>query len=281
MQLRFVVRTFLSIALLLTAFIPTSFANENEQVAIIIDDFGGDVRGVQSFLDGNIPVTVAVMPFMEQSTEQAKLAHNAGLEVIIHMPMEPKKGKASWLGPNAITSDLSDKEIQKRVLAAIENVPFAKGINNHMGSKIVEDERIIRIILEIAKQKGLYIIDSGTSSSSVIPKLAKEMDIPYATRDIFIDDTHSSKAHVMKQMSSLLKIAKTNKKAIAIGHVGINGHKTFEGILTTLPSFTKERVKIVPASHLLETNIEKDPMHFWQPKEMEDEDENTYPAPSK
>ncbi|MCL7747129.1 divergent polysaccharide deacetylase family protein [Halalkalibacter alkaliphilus] len=269
MRFRFIIMFFL--CMFLVSLSPTSlFANENKQVAIIIDDFGGKVKGVESFLDGNIPITAAVMPFMEQSTEQAKLAHQAGLEVMIHIPMEPKKGKASWLGPNAITSDLSDEEIRKRVLAAIENVPFAKGINNHMGSKIVEDERIIRIILEIAKQKGLYVIDSGTSSSSVIPKLASEMNIPHATRSIFIDDTHSSKEHVMKQMSSLLKIAKKDKKAIAIGHVGIKGHETFAGISNTLPLFTKEQVKIVPVSHLLDTEIEKDPIHFWHPKEKED-----------
>ncbi|GAE33514.1 divergent polysaccharide deacetylase family protein [Halalkalibacter akibai] len=179
-------------------------ANETEQVAIIIDDFGGEVKGVDSFLTGTIPITVAVMPFMEHSTAQAEKAHEAGLEVMIHMPMEPKKGKASWLGPKAITSDLSNEEIRKRVIEAIENVPHAKGINNHMGSKIVEDERIIRVILEVCAEYGLYIVDSGTSPNSVITRLANELDIPCASRSIFLDDTLSSRQHVQKQMGSLL-----------------------------------------------------------------------------
>ncbi|GAE24826.1 hypothetical protein JCM9140_779 [Halalkalibacter wakoensis JCM 9140] len=245
----------------------------DHQAAIIIDDFGGDVRGVSSFLSGDVPVTVAIMPFMEQSTEQAKLAHEKGLEIIIHMPMEPKIGKASWLGPNAITSDLSNEEIRKRIEAAIENVPHAKGINNHMGSKIVENERIIRVILEVAAEKGLYVIDSKTSSASVIPKIARELNIPCGTRSIFLDDTHSSKQQVLKQMNSLLNMAKKHDDSIAIGHVGIKGHETFAGIEEALPLFQKEGVTIVPTSHLLKTNIDEDHSDFWKPLVEGEEDD--------
>ncbi|WP_227935039.1 divergent polysaccharide deacetylase family protein [Alkalihalobacillus deserti] len=239
-------------------------ANDYGQVAIIIDDFGGDVKGVESFLSGSIPITVAIMPFMEHSTEQAERAYQAGLEVMIHMPMEPKKGKTSWLGPNAITSDLSNEEVRLRVMEAIEKVPHAKGINNHMGSKIVENERIIRVILEVAKEHNLYVVDSGTSSASVISKLAKELDIPYAKRSVFLDDTFSTQQHVAKQMTSLLKIAKKNKKAVGIGHVGVKGNETYIGVEHALSIFSKEHVNIVPMSHLLDTEIDHDHSGFWQ-----------------
>jgi polysaccharide deacetylase 2 family uncharacterized protein YibQ len=254
-----------------SAFSSTALANETPQAAVIIDDFGGNVKGVNSFLSGDIPITVAIMPFMEESTEQAERAHHAGLEVMIHLPMEPKKGKSSWLGPNAITSSLSNEEIQKRVLAAIDNVPHAKGINNHMGSKIVEDERIMRVILEVAASHNLYVIDSGTSSASIIPKLANELNIPFASRSIFLDDTHSSSQHVNKQMSALLDMAQKQKKAIGIGHVGIKGHETYAGILNALPLFKDKQVNIVPISHMLDTEIDADHSRFWQPHEKEGE----------
>ncbi|WP_332691186.1 divergent polysaccharide deacetylase family protein [Halalkalibacter lacteus] len=272
MRLCFVIIVTLSIVFSpLNSFSSTALANKKPQVAVIIDDFGGNVKGVNSFLSGYIPITVAIMPFMEKSTEQAERAHHAGLEVMIHLPMEPKKGKSSWLGPNAITSSLSNEEVRKRVLAAIENVPHAKGINNHMGSKIVEDERIMRVILEVAASHGLYVIDSGTSSNSVIPELANELNIPFASRNIFLDDTHSSSQHVNKQMSALLKMAQKNKKAIGIGHVGIKGHETFTGISNALPLFKDKQVDIVPISHMLDTEIDSDHSRFWQPREKESE----------
>ncbi|WP_209123184.1 divergent polysaccharide deacetylase family protein [Alkalihalobacillus sp. BA299] len=234
------------------------------QVAIIIDDFGGDVKGVNEFFASKIPITVAIMPFLTNSSEQAQKAHELGLEVMLHLPLEPKKGKKSWLGPNPITSDLSEEEIRKRLTTAIESIPHVAGINNHMGSKIVEDEKIMRVILEVVKEYDLYVIDSGTSGKSVIPKLAENMNIPWSTRDIFLDDTHSSNSHVYKQMLKLAKVANKRGKAIGIGHVGIKGHETVKGVQSALSHFKELGIQIVPASHLLETKIEQNPERFWQ-----------------
>ncbi|RXI99563.1 divergent polysaccharide deacetylase family protein [Anaerobacillus alkaliphilus] len=234
------------------------------KVAIIIDDFGGKVKGVEEFLESNIPITVAVMPFLEQSKEQAELAHQLGLEVIIHLPLQPKKGKKSWLGPNPITSDLSLEEVKARVVKAIESVPHAKGMNNHMGSLIVENEAMMRVILETAKEHGLYFIDSGTASKSVIPVLAEEIGVPWGMRDIFLDDTHSSSGHVYKQMNKLMRVAELKGQAIGIGHVGIKGHETVNGVKQALKDLDSSKIKVVPASHLLKTSIEKKPDHFWQ-----------------
>jgi uncharacterized protein len=228
---------------------------ETKKAALIIDDFGGDVKGVKEFLTGNIPITVAVMPFLEQSTEQAKLAHKHGLEVIVHLPLQPKKGKLSWLGPNPITSDLSSKEVKKIVEEAILDVPHAVGINNHMGSLIVEDKRIVRAILEVAKKHHLYIVDSGTSPHSVIPELAEKLGIQWEKRDLFLDDTHSSKEHVFLQMKKLLTIAEKEGEAIGIGHVGIKGDNTVRGIQEALKLFEEKQIEIVPVSQFFNTDI--------------------------
>ena len=61
----------------------------------------------------NLPIklTVAIMPFLPSTKRDAELAYRNGHEVIVHLPMEPKRGKKSWLGPGAITTDLSDQEI--------------------------------------------------------------------------------------------------------------------------------------------------------------------------
>ncbi|MDQ0256184.1 polysaccharide deacetylase 2 family uncharacterized protein YibQ [Evansella vedderi] len=258
--------------LFLTVLIPSSIiANANERepskAAIVIDDFGGYTGGVEKFLHSNIPITVAIMPFLEGSTEQAKLAHELGFEIIIHMPLEPKKGKRSWLGPLPITSDLDTEEVKRRVRKAIEDVPHARGLNNHMGSKIVGNERIVRAILEVAKEHNLYIIDSATSGDSVVGKIAEELDIPFAVRDTFLDDSYSSRDHVYKQMLALCDLAKERGQAIAIGHVGVKGMDTFNGINDALPHFEKNNVLIVPASHLIKTKIEENPDSFWQNKE--------------
>ncbi|WP_096201135.1 divergent polysaccharide deacetylase family protein [Bacillus sp. FJAT-45350] len=254
----------ITLSLLNTLSLPKVFSEDNvSKAAIIIDDFGGDVRGVNEFFDSQIPITVAVMPFLSHSNEQAEKAHEIGLEVIVHLPLEPKKGKASWLGPNPITSDLSLEEVKERVNKAIEDVPHAVGINNHMGSKIVEDEKIMRAILEVAKEKGLYVVDSGTSGKSVIPTLAEELHIPWGVRDIFLDDTLSNSGHVEQQMKKLARIASKQGQAIGIGHVGIKGEATVAGVKQAMPYLKENHVEVVPASHLLDSPIDKDPEKFW------------------
>ncbi|HWJ78763.1 MAG TPA: divergent polysaccharide deacetylase family protein, partial [Niallia sp.] len=95
---------------------------EKNELAIVIDDFGNNMKGTEDMLNLPVPITVAIMPFLPTSKEDAIRAHEKGHEVIIHLPLEPKKGKKSWLGPGAITTNLSSKEIRKRVEDAIESI---------------------------------------------------------------------------------------------------------------------------------------------------------------
>lgn len=227
------------------------------KAAIIIDDFGGGTGGVRDFLEGEIPITAAVMPFTESSKAHAEWAHKNGFEVMVHLPMEPKRGKRSWLGPKPITVDLTPKEVRRRVEEAIKSVPYAVGLNNHMGSRAVEDEEIVRAIVEVAKEKKLYIIDSGTSPESKFPKIANELGVPMLKRDVFLDDISSS-SYVRKQMFRLAKVTEIKGQGIAIGHVGVTGKVCSIGIFQSMEEFQRRNIKIVPVSNLFtEKLIEK------------------------
>lgn len=205
-----------------------------KKAAIVIDDFGNQMQGTQEMLDLPIPFTVAVMPFLPTSKEDAELAHSRGKDVIIHMPMEPVKGKKSWLGPGAITTDLSDEEIRKRVEAAVDEVPHAVGMNNHMGSKVTADKRIMRIILQVCKERQLYFLDSRTTGKSVIGELAAELGVPTAANGLFFDDQYTME-HIMKQAELFKKKLDKHDTLIAIGHVGPPGKKTAFALRKIIP----------------------------------------------
>ena len=137
---------------------------------------------------------------------------------------------------------------------ALKSVPHAVGMNNHMGSLAVEDEEIVRAIVEVANEKKLYIIDSGTSPKSKFPKVAKEMNVPLLKRDVFLDDISSS-SHVRKQMNRLAKINEVLWTGIAIGHVGVTGKVCSVGVFQSMEEFEKRNIKIVPASQLFSTKL--------------------------
>lgn len=224
------------------------------KAAIIIDDFGGGTGGVKDFLEGDIPITAAVMPFTPTSKEHAEWAHKNGIEIMVHLPMEPKRGKRSWLGPKPITVDLTLKEVRQRVEEAIDNVPYAVGLNNHMGSLAVENEMIVRTIVEVAKERNLFIIDSGTSPGTKFPEIAKELGVPLLKRDVFLDDISSS-SHVRKQMVRLAKVTEIKGQGIAIGHVGVTGKVCSIGVFESIEEFKRRNIKIVPVSQLFSEKL--------------------------
>ncbi|MBU8878615.1 divergent polysaccharide deacetylase family protein [Bacillus sp. FJAT-29790] len=226
-----------------------SLPTQKKDLALVIDDLGNNMKGTVEML--NLPVTlnVAIMPFLPSTKEDAELAYHNGHEVIVHLPMEPKKGKKSWLGPGAITTDLSDEEIRKRVVAAIKDVPHAVGINHHMGSKATEDERVMKIVLEVCKGNGLFYLDSKTTGKSVVSKLATEMGVPFLENNLFFDDIYTTQ-HIKKQASRLAGKLSENDRLIAIGHVGIAGPKMVKVLEEYIPVY-QNKANIVALSELI------------------------------
>ncbi|MCY9663798.1 divergent polysaccharide deacetylase family protein [Paenibacillus alginolyticus] len=233
---------------------PSQHAAEikTKKVAIVIDDFGNNMDGTKEMLDLPIQFTVAVMPFLPSSKQDAQLAHDKGHEVILHLPMEPVRGKKSWLGPGAITTDLSSDEIHKRIVAAIDDIPYVIGINNHMGSKATADERVMKILIDICKEKNLILLDSRTTPKSLIGKLAGQNGVPYSENQLFFDDLYTY-SHISNQMVKFKKLIHQRDVVIAIGHVGPPGKKTAQVIKEAIPIIQKEAT-FVPISQTMKLN---------------------------
>ena len=224
-------------------------SSPKSNLAIVIDDLGNNMKGTEEIVKLPVKLTVAIMPFMPSTKEDAELAHQYGHEVIVHLPMEPKKGKKSWLGPGAITTDLSDKEIRKRVEDAVKDIPHAVGMNHHMGSKATEDERIMKIVLQVCKENGLFYLDSKTTGKSVVGKLANELDVPFLENNFFFDDVYTTQ-HITNQGKKLEKKLTEYEQLVAIGHVGISGPMMVSVLKEYIPLY-KNKADIVVLSELI------------------------------
>lgn len=251
-----IVLVFLTVFIYLINFITndnnvTNIKSNKGYVAIVIDDFGNNGSGTEAILNMPIPITAAVMPFQPYSKDDAEAAYNAGLEVILHVPMEANRGKPSWLGANAITCNLSDIELKKRITEALEDVPWVVGMNNHMGSKATADKRVMKVILEFANQNNLFFLDSKTTPKSVVSSLAPQFDVMYSERDVFLDGTRSL-YEIKKQLEALAKIALKKGYAVGIGHVGKEGGKlTAEAINSMYSSMQQQGVQFVFISDIV------------------------------
>ncbi|WP_037465925.1 divergent polysaccharide deacetylase family protein [Shimazuella kribbensis] len=228
-----------------------------KRVSIIIDDMGNGLKGTEEIFSIHAPLTVAIMPLLRTSKQDALRAEKAGFEVLLHLPMEFFHGKKEWLGPGAITTDMSTEEIKKQVRMDLDSVPGAKGINNHMGSKATSDEKVMRAVMEVVKERHLFFVDSATSSDSKVSKVAKEMGVPFTKRDIFLDNQNSRKA-IERQLNRLLNEGIGKGKSIGIGHVGLQGMNTSQAIISFLPKIKKAGVEVVPVSRMVVKKEKRD-----------------------
>ena len=92
-----------TVALLLVA---QSTATLPPRVAIIIDDLGYEMGAGRRAIDLPGPLAYAILPATPRGAELARLAHERGKEVLLHLPLEAAVEKAR-AEPGAILLDMS------------------------------------------------------------------------------------------------------------------------------------------------------------------------------
>jgi polysaccharide deacetylase 2 family uncharacterized protein YibQ len=220
-----------------------SLAQPSEaKLSIIIDDFGSSNEGVEMMMGINRHLTFAIMPFMRFTNDNAIQAHEKGFEIIVHLPMEPVRGKRSWLGPNPILSGMDYEKAREIVKESIDNVPYAAGANIHMGSKASSEEEILSAVLDEIGGRDLYFVDSRTASKPIAKDIALKKNVICFERDVFLDG-QQPKSFIKKRLREAGEIALKKGYAIAIGHVGIEGGDvTAESITEILPEFDRKNI---------------------------------------
>lgn len=220
------------------------------RIAIVIDDLGRDLRQVEALVALGVPLTYAILPFEPHSAEIAEQLRERGAEVLVHLPMEPE-GKADP-GPGALVSGMSARAAAAATRDALEQVPGATGLNNHMGSAVTADRKIMGAVVEELAERGLYFLDSRTSAESVGFEVARSAGVPAARRDLFLDQT-DERAAIGEALENLAVIARSRGAAIGIAHPR---PATLVALREGLPRLAAEGVEVVPVSFLLERSEE-------------------------
>jgi len=224
------------------------FILEKVKIALLIDDFGySQGKTVDTFLkDLDIPLTISIIPGTPQVKFVAEEAHNNGKEVIIHLPMQPE-GKFNpdykWI----VLDRMSKKEIKSVIKEVTKDVPYAVGLNNHMGSLITTEEKPMKALLEALKEENLFFIDSKTSPNSIAFSLAQKMGIKSALRQVFLDNEKNID-YIKGQFQELISLAKAKGKALGIGHINMITAYALEEIVASLD---KRKIELVYVSEIV------------------------------
>lgn len=175
------------------------------------------------------------------------MAHAAGREVMLHVPMEPQGFPVVDPGDDAIFVRQTDDELRGEMKKLLDRVPFATGANNHMGSRFTEDERAMAAVMGTLHERGLFFVDSLTSGHSVGAVTARRAGVPVLRRDVFLDNV-AEVAQIRNEIRRLAVKAGRSGSAVGICHPY---PETFQALREELPKLAGQGVKFVKVSALL------------------------------
>ncbi|MCE1115922.1 MULTISPECIES: divergent polysaccharide deacetylase family protein [Pseudomonas] len=210
-------------------------------LSIIIDDLGqSDVRDQRTLaLPG--PITMAIMPDTPHATEFARQAHKAGKTVILHMPMDPATGPYAWHPGTPLA------ELAQRLDAALAKVPFAAGINNHMGSRMTSQPEPMAWLMGELQRRHLFFVDSRTSAATVAAAKAQAIDLAHVSRDVFLDDERTVDA-ISAQLQQGIALARKQGSAVLIGHPY---PQTLQVLESELPRLKAQGIELIPIRQMI------------------------------
>ena len=194
-------------------------AKNAAKLAFVIDDGGMSVANVKKYTALPFPITVAVLPGLPHTAECAALVRRDGKELMLHQPMQAKNLGINP-GPGAITPDMDSWAIQQVIEKNLGELgPGVKGFNNHEGSLITEDKLKMTFIIDLAMQKGLYFLDSRTTSQTQARQAALELDTYIIERNAPFLDNAVNREEMLAEIYKGLEVANRAGFAVIIGHV--------------------------------------------------------------
>jgi polysaccharide deacetylase 2 family uncharacterized protein YibQ len=212
-------------------------------IVLILDDVGFDHQPLSSAMAIDPNVNFAVLPNGKRSIEFASTLHARGFELLCHLPMEPEGFPHISPGDGAVLTTMSDAQIATATRTNIDAIRFARGVNNHMGSRATADRRVMTDVLG-ALPKGMYFIDSKTTGNSIAGPLARTMRVKTASRNVFLDDVQDV-VSIRRQLAELADTASTRGVSVGIGHMYPS---TIQVLTEDAPKLRAEGFRFVRAS---------------------------------
>jgi len=226
--------------------VPPPNIGNKPMIAVVIDDLGVDRRRSEKVVGLPGPLTLAWMTYADNLRGVTQLARGRGHELMVHMPMQPMS-ESYDPGPDVLEVGLKADELRRRIRWGLNRFDGFVGINNHMGSRFTADRAGMSVVMEEIKARGLLFLDSVTTQKSVAPDLARQYDVPFAARHVFLDNDMSVTA-VREQLAKTESYARKHGAAIAIGHPHDG---TIEALSGWLPSLAAKGFVLVPVTTIV------------------------------
>jgi polysaccharide deacetylase 2 family uncharacterized protein YibQ len=218
----------------------------HRKIAIIIDDIGYNPLSMEELIKIDASLTFSILPHCPYSISSAEDIHRAKREILLHLPMEPLSYPRVNPGKGVLLLRMDSEELLRQLDDDIDAVPYISGVNNHMGSRFMADEKDLTVIMREMRKRNLFFVDSRTTSDTKGEKVASITGLPCLSRNVFIDNVQDYEA-TLKILLNLSSSGET-KPLIVIGHPY---GTTIKALKEAVPLLRQSGIEIVPVSHLL------------------------------
>jgi polysaccharide deacetylase 2 family uncharacterized protein YibQ len=226
---------------------PTLDPSQRGRLAILLDDAGQSTELIEVASALPSEIGAAILPFLPHSSATAVQLHKTGHEVWVHLPMEPEGYPLNDPGPGAILLSMTEAEVRSALHAAVNSVPNAVGVNNHMGSRATANLKTMTWVMQELGARNLAFIDSRTTVRTVAEEAARYQGVAAGRRHVFLDNTRTESA-IRKQLDEAVYLARSQGSAIAIGHFTSITVRVLE---RELPKLKQRGADLVPPTKLL------------------------------
>lgn len=221
------------------------------KIAIILDDVGRHpTEFLSPLLDLRFPLTFSILPDRAYATENAISLHQKHYEVMLHLPMEPFDYPQRNPGEGAIMCHMNEDDIRATIERGLHQVPFACGVNNHMGSKVTANRTLMTTILAELKRRDLFFVDSRTHDTTVAFETAQAMGVRSGERRVFLDSERTFEFSA-GQLDLACSKADEEGQVIVIGHPYPT---TMDALVARMPDIDRAGYEFVFVNDILRGN---------------------------
>lgn len=222
-------------------------------LAIVIDDVGRELHLFEQLHALRFPLTFSVLPgavYAPGAQLRLRADRRRPREILLHLPCEPEDPAKMLEGVEANERFLrvgdSPAQLQDALTAALQRVPGAVGVNNHMGSRLTASRAAMDALMPVLRARDLYFLDSRTTPHSQALAAAESAELPALGRDLFLD-ADPSPAAVLAQLERAAERALV-RPLVVIAHPS---PAVVETLREGLPRLHARGIGVYPLSELL------------------------------
>ncbi len=195
---------------------PAAAANGRPRIAILVGGLGISQTATAEAM-AKLPeaVSLAFAPYGADLDRQAQKARSDGHEIFLQAPMEPFDYPDNDPGPHTLRVGAPDSENIDRLHWVMSRIQGYVGVVNYMGAKFTAQDQSLRPVAREIAERGLMLVDDGSSNRSLISSAGAALKAPAARADMVIDAVMRADV-IDRELARLEAIAREKGSAFGV-----------------------------------------------------------------